>query len=112
MQQQVISIESDVDTKNQIENCLFSSNQLFSFAISMVEIVIFTLNSEVTFLNCTFYQNDNWYYLIDINEVNLPQEITNYVISNITVHSCKFTGKKSPALNVYCDFKNTLCTLK
>ena len=107
MTDKVIVVTAKVASPIQIENCTFILNQcMYIDPMITIEMKIF----HTTFLNCKFYHNDYWGYLILIR--SLPQEITSCTTANnVIFQDCEFTNNKSPIISIGGPINNSSCTL-
>ena len=110
MLNKVITITANVATQIRIENCTFLTNQFVNTS-PMIKILIQPVYKDVTFLNCHFYQNDYWDYLIAIDALQAFPENTNCTtIPNVILQGCKFVNNASPILRIFGDI-NSSCML-
>jgi len=110
MTDKVISITGKIISPIMIENCIFISNQC---AYIEPMIVVEIKKIYVTFLNCTFYQNNYWSYLILIKA--LPQthsEIVNCsTVPDVIFQGCSFISNRSPIMAISGPISNSSCML-
>ena len=100
MPSKVIEVNTNVATQIHIENCTFLLNQCVN-TVPLIKIVMQTIYKDITFLNCKFYQNDYWGYLILIHAFQALPENTNRIFApNVILQGCDFTNNASPILSI------------
>jgi len=113
MTRKVIKIISAVATQVHIENSIFISsycidnNLMIAVAVQMVHYI-----GHVTFLNCKFYQNYFWNFLIFLQAYKTFPNSKNCTSTGIIVfQGCEFKSNKSPIIFIDGSSNNHSCML-
>ena len=104
MNKQVLFFDGSSLAKVSITNCVFSSNQysLEFRQVAMIQFIVDTGHSTISFINCTFQYNFYWESLLSVRGIDIHQSL---LPTNIIIQDCKFNYNLSPLL--YFDGSST-----